>query len=161
MLLSESSPRSVLWITREDDDPRRGLILGLARTIRIELSLPFATFEIRTLDSNILKSLIRVEQRMQLLQSQAEGSEPDYEYAVRGQDVSICRYYPEEINAVSVADTECSQSKRLKIGTCGLVDTLEWVQEDISAPGEGEVQIEIKYIGLNFKVCLVSISGSE
>ncbi|CAI7578745.1 unnamed protein product [Penicillium pancosmium] len=152
-MLSESSLNSVLWITREaqlrNDDPRRGLILGLARTIRLELSLPFATCEIQILDSYITKSLVQLEQRMQL--AQAQDLEIDYEYAIRGQDVSIGRYYPEDITTVSVADTECSRSKRLRIGTCGLMDTLEWVQEDISAPGEGEVQVDIKYIGLNFK----------
>lgn len=156
-ILSESSPSSILWITREaqlrNDDPRRGLILGFARSIRLEFSLRFATFEIQTLDSNILKSLIKVEQRMQ--DANSEDSEPDYEYAVRGENVSVCRYYPQDITTVDVAESESNRSKKLKIGTCGLMNTLEWVQEDISIPGQGEVQVDIKYIGLNFKVCLV------
>jgi hypothetical protein len=159
-LLSESSPRSILWITRDTkDDPLRGLILGLARTIRLEFSLPFATFEIRALDSNTLKSLIKVELRLHLEPS--EDQVPDYEYSVRGHDVSICRYYPDEVNMPPIAETEGLWPKRLRIATCGLMDTLEWVQDEIRAPGEGEVQVEIKYIGLNFKVYSVCPSKSE
>jgi hypothetical protein len=44
----------------QPENPRWGLILGIARTLRLELSLPFSTVGLNTWDSNILISLIKI-----------------------------------------------------------------------------------------------------
>ncbi|KAK2795134.1 hypothetical protein FQN51_000553 [Onygenales sp. PD_10] len=54
----------ILWLTlatqMQCDDPRYGLILGVARTVRTELQLDFATVEVDGFESGSLQATLRV-----------------------------------------------------------------------------------------------------
>ena len=41
---------------------------------------------------------------------------------------------------------------RSGIESTGLLDSMFWGEDNIAAPGEGEVMIKVAYIGINFKV---------
>jgi NADPH:quinone reductase-like Zn-dependent oxidoreductase len=41
---------------------------------------------------------------------------------------------------------------KLNIGTYGLIDTLQWSQVAESKLGGDEVEVEVRYVGLNFRV---------
>jgi hypothetical protein len=153
--MTNSTPKSVLWLTPDIQmhckDPRWGLTLGVARTIRLELSLPFATFEMRDCDTATLQSLVKVHGAIQSCLD--SGMEPDYEYSAHDNTVFTSRYYPTAPSfRRDVTDPPKGLSKKLTIGTSGLLDTLQWMQVPSHPPGCDEVEVDIKVVGLNFKV---------
>ncbi|KAK2809700.1 hypothetical protein FQN50_003545 [Emmonsiellopsis sp. PD_5] len=62
--ISACDKSRVLWVTlaiqMQCDDPRYGLILGVARTVRTELQLDFATVEVDGFESGSLQATLRV-----------------------------------------------------------------------------------------------------
>ncbi|KAJ5631672.1 fatty acid synthase S-acetyltransferase [Penicillium longicatenatum] len=151
--IANSMPKSMVWITRgiqmRCTDPQWSLTLGMIRTLRLELSIPCATFEMTSIDQATLASLIKVQQKVQPPLNTT--LEPDYEYSSQGERVFTSRYFPTEVSTELEDTYKQSKSKRLAIATCGLLDTLHWVQFQIHPPGIGELEIEVKYVGLNFK----------
>jgi SAM-dependent methyltransferase len=160
--ISQTSPKSILWITRhiqlECKDPRWSHVLGLGRTLRLELSLPFATVEMDFLDQKLTSSFLNVFESFQ--SSINSGSEPDYEYSIQGERVYTSRYYPTLLDLSQDGEViEPNMTpKRLTIGTSGLLDSLHWIPTERIAPGVGEVEVEIRYVGLNFRVSGVFLS---
>jgi hypothetical protein len=160
--ISDATPQTILWITRDihmqPENPRWSLILGIARTLRLELSLPFATVGLTAWDSDSLTSLIKIYQTIQ--SSLPSGSDLDYEYVVRGGSIYTSRYHPTPLATQSISKDKATEvSKRLTIGTYGLLDSIHWVQDDTNPPGPGEVEIDIKYVGLNFRVCILYLGS--
>jgi hypothetical protein len=79
--------------------------------------------------------------------------EPDYEYSVEDDTVYTSRYYPTAAPCRQDAKHELPNlSKRLTIGTLGLLDTLGWKNVQAPPPGHGEIEVDVKFIGLNFRV---------
>lgn len=153
--VSEKSPESILWITYAAQaqcvDPRWGLVFGIARTIRWEFNLPFATFETTTFDSKSADLLVKVHEKFQT--SLASGVLPDYEYSTSADTVATPRYYPTKLTVHDQEKTSSSVPKKLQMGTFGLLDSVQWLpDEGIRSPGPGEVQVDIRYVGLNFRV---------
>jgi hypothetical protein len=154
--IATSTLKSMVWITggiqMRCTDPRWSLTLGMIRTLRLELSIPCATFEMTSIDQATLASLIKVQQKVQA--SLNTTLEPDYEFSSQGERVFTSRYFPAEVSTKLEDTNKQPKSKRLTIATCGLLDTLQWVQFLVRPPGIGELEIEVKYVGLNFKVCV-------
>lgn len=145
----------VLWLTRSAQigcqDPGHGLILGLARTIRTELSLEFATLELECLDSNSVDLTINVFQKFQRrLSSKDLGTE--YEYAVFKSVIYISRYRwtpaSKELNSTSPQNGP----RILSIHRRGFLDSLNWVNNKLSRLGSDDVELETRAVGLNFRV---------
>lgn len=154
--MATSAPKSMLWITHSTQircvDPRWSLTLGMMRALRLEFSIPCATFEMISADQATLNSLVKVQQKIQ--SSPDSALDPDYEYSSDGGKVYTSRYYPGQLSTNCEMAYEQPESKRLTIGTCGLLDTIQWVRCESQPPGSGELEIDIKYVGLNFKVCV-------
>lgn len=154
--MATSAPKSILWITRGTQmrcaDPRWSLALGMMRTLRLEFSIPCATFEMVSVDQATLSSLVKVQQKIQ--SSSNSALDPDYEYSSEGERVFTSRYYPGHLSTNRENAYEHPESKKLTVATCGLLDTIQWVRFEPQLPGSGELEIDIKYVGLNFKVCI-------
>lgn len=155
--MASSAPKSILWVTRGTQmrctDPRWGLTLGMMRTLRLEFSVPCATFEIMgPADQATMSSLVKVQKKIQ--SSPNSELDPNYEYSSEGERVFISRYYPGQLPTRLEKAYEQPESKRLTIVTCGLLDTIQWVRFERQLLGVGELEIDIKYVGLNFKVCV-------
>lgn len=158
--LSNSKSTGTLWVTKraqvECEDPRYGLVLGMARTIRSELSLDFATFEVDRFDLGSWEALVKLYEKFRRRRKEGDLN-PDYEYALYNGIVHTSRYH-----WVSAADQLCTvpevgAPKRLEIGKYGLLDSLSWGQIEMGEPVRDQVEVSIRCVGLNFKDVLVSM----
>ncbi|KAJ6172463.1 fatty acid synthase S-acetyltransferase [Penicillium chermesinum] len=155
--LSSGKVQSLLWITHGSqmysDNPYWSLALGLRRVLEREYSLPFATVELDAWDKDSLRCLLKIQTRLQQgLKSQIS---LDYEYAISDKQILICRHHQVQIPQEGVSQP--TKVKKLVAGTGGLLDTLKWVDDEERAPGSGEVEVDIRYVGLNFKDMMIAM----
>ncbi|KAH0539026.1 putative secondary metabolism biosynthetic enzyme [Glutinoglossum americanum] len=156
----------VLWLTRsaqlQCQDPRYGLILGLARTIRSELSIDFATLELDALDAQSFSTIPKVLGKFQRRRRDAE-LDPDFEYAVLRGVIHIPRFrwisVPRELSREVVREE--GVVKKLVIGKPGLLQTLQWERRPRKALKDDEVEVDIRAVGLNFKDVLIAMGIIE
>ena len=147
----------ILWATRSSQmsckDPRYSQVLGAARTIRSELLIDFATFEIDTLDDFSLEALANVLLRFD---ERTKGPEfdCDWEYALFERMIYIPRYLWISVAEQLLAVQREELPRKLEMGTQGSWQSLRWVQGSPIILKHDEIEIEIRAVGLNFKVRL-------
>lgn len=145
----------ILWLARPAQidclDHRHGLITGFARCIRSELLHDFATLEIQHLDSASVDSVIAVFRKFQQRVLSAEPN-PEMEYALHNDVVHVSRYHPvlvsKELGGALVGD----DPKHLRIDQYGQLGSLVWVQGGSVTIQDQEVEVDIRCVGLNFRV---------
>ncbi|KNG90606.1 putative polyketide synthase [Aspergillus nomiae NRRL 13137] len=146
----------LLWVTRsvqpECDDPRYALVLGLARTIRHEIMLHFATVEIDQVERSALQPVVHVFERL-LSQLDDPGASPEYEFAVREGSIQVPRFRWNSFEG-QVEASEIQAPRVLDIESYAMLDSLIWTCADITPNDlqKEEIEIDIKYVGLNFRV---------
>ncbi|KFZ23643.1 hypothetical protein V502_01879 [Pseudogymnoascus sp. VKM F-4520 (FW-2644)] len=159
-LVSHIKAEGILWVMRSAQmgcaDPRQSMTLGLTRTIRSELKIPFATLELDTTDNYALEQALEVFVKFNNRDETSE-MDPDYEYCLFEKRVYISRY-----NRISVSDELSetwseNQPLHLSIGRCGLLQTLGWIPYSPAILEDEDVIIEPRCVGLNFKDVLVSM----
>jgi SAM-dependent methyltransferase len=142
----------MLWVTMASQlrckDPRYSLVLGMARTIRNELSVDFATLE---MDNYSWTSLVKVFTKFQHREKDPE-IDPEYEYALAQGIIRIGRFdwfnVMKELSAPEIP----SAPKRLEIGRRGFLKTLGWVQQPETGLVGDQIEVEVRAVGMNFKV---------
>lgn len=153
----------LFWVTKSSqiqcEDPRAAMILGLARTARNEMAIELFTIEIESCASTpaIIGSILRILFRIHALDAQPASLDPDWEYAVLGNDVFVPRMHWQIMDhALSEAPyAQSSHFKCLNLRVPGVPQTMEWVNKDCPSLGDGEVWIKTKAVGLNFRVYIV------
>ncbi|KAL8720958.1 MAG: hypothetical protein Q9181_007806, partial [Wetmoreana brouardii] len=100
----------ILWVSLSSQvgcrDPRYSQILGVARTIRSELLIDFATFEIDKVDEVAFEALTNVFAKFQRRFKEHE-VDPDWEFALVEGVINIPRYHWVSVaNELSVASEE-------------------------------------------------------
>ena len=144
---SDVSQSGLLWPTKTTH-PSYAQVLGIARTLRSEMSLEFATLE--TVDF-APKAVLEVFQKFQGRATDDAGK-IDYEFAVRNDVIHIPRFQPHSVHQQLLETPLDSGIKCLEIGRPGKLQTLQWTQYEAGGPSDDEVEIEIKAVGMNFKV---------
>jgi SAM-dependent methyltransferase len=153
--VSQLQSAGVLWVTRSSqlgcEDPRYALIVGLARTIRSELSIDFATLELDQTDPPAWRALHQVFRKFQLRVRDPD-LDRDYEFALSNSTIHVGRFH--WVSVARALDDTCEGyiPRQLEIGKRGLLQTLRWVQGSPDQPMEDEVEVDVKAVGLNFKV---------
>ncbi|KAL4931451.1 uncharacterized protein BDV17DRAFT_288988 [Aspergillus undulatus] len=156
----EQSQSLILWVTKmcqlHCDDPRYGLIFGFARTMRHEKAADFCTFETDAFDEHVASSLVQVIEKL-TWSRELPDTDPEYEFALYQGQIHVGRCH-----WVSPADHIQSHSskdlpRRLDIESLGSIDTLRWTAFESPQLEEGQVEIEMHYIGLNFRDILVAL----
>ncbi|OJJ30102.1 hypothetical protein ASPWEDRAFT_164008 [Aspergillus wentii DTO 134E9] len=150
----------ILWLTRAGQmnckDPRWAQSLGLARTVRNELAVDMATLELDSLGREASAAVAQVLHKFQR-RGNSEDYDPDYEWVLDNGKIHIGRFH-----WFSVSDTlsrtrpSCALPKRLEIGKRGFLGTLGWVQQPTRVLIEGQVEIEVRAVGMNFKDVLIA-----
>ncbi|KAH8646185.1 putative polyketide synthase [Xylariales sp. PMI_506] len=151
----------VLWLTHPAQigctDPRYGLILGLARTIRKELTVDFWTVELQQLDSvnlSLASSIIQSFQGRFL----TGGRKLDSEYVIRDGVIHIGRYHWLRTSQELEAPLDGSDPKQLMIDQYGLLDSLYWLQRgSVTLLEPDEVEMDIHCVGLNFRDIMMAM----
>ena len=170
-----------MWITRgatiESESPMSNLMTGMARCIRAENpSLALTTLDLdyeRPIDD-----VTNIDNFLQVLASLANTTihtRPDWEYAVRDNKILIQRILLEQ-GVNDMLSTFLTQPKpeqavfkkferalALRIGTPGRLDTFQFEDDPIynRSLKAGDVELETKGIGLNFKDIMAAMGQLE
>lgn len=150
----------VFWVTKpchiRVQDPRYAQVIGLARVIRSELLIEFATCEIDDVDG--VSSLVGQAFEKFRTRHDEDTLNPDFEYAIENGVIKIGRYFPFVMMDGFIQDTEGERMK-VVIGTPGRLNTLHWVRQPEPAPLEDhDLEIEMHAVGVNFKDVLVGMN---
>ncbi|KAK7997611.1 hypothetical protein PG989_005651 [Apiospora arundinis] len=89
-------------------------------------------------------------------------ADPEYEFVVSDGQILIPRLHWETIsNAFMHRDKEDTTKKvcqkSLRVPSAGRLQTMCWEEAEIVSPGEGEILVETRAAGLNFKDLLISL----
>lgn len=149
----------LLWVTKSlqitCDDPGFALVLGMARTLRNELSSKFATVEVDQFDNIAIASVVNVMCALNV-QSQRPWLDPDYEYALQDGKILLPRSEWSSLDQQLTDVPHLSAARSLDIKFNGMFDSLTWAvsMSPVSEPNlkKGEVEVDMKYVGMNFRV---------
>lgn len=162
----------ILWVTGASQfgcvDPRYAPAIGVARVLRTETGVDFATLELEDFGPGGLSFVpgVLVEfQRRSVEQQHDHQASPEAEWVVAGGKVLTGRYHfvkvPEELKACVCEDEETGSLgviKKLEQHRAGLASTLFWKQnlQPPASLGAGMVRVKVMAVGMNFKVRLQS-----
>jgi hypothetical protein len=158
-VLADIGSANLLWVTRPSqldvEDPRFSQTLGFARTVRSELSIPFATLELDVLNATAFDKIVKVFNK---LQETASDPQPEYEYILKDDIILTGRYHwintKKELSLASPSD---SQALKLDIGRPGLLTSLGWTSYALETLGADEVVVAPRSVGMNFRDLLVAM----
>lgn len=147
----------VLWVTRaiqiDCKDPRQAPTLGLSRAMRTELSVSLATLELESLTTPAYDAIVKVFDKFQA-RSSSGAIDPDWEYTFHNGIINIGRFHwvsvAKELSSIITEDSPV----KLDIGRPGLLRSLGWIKYPLNPLGPDDVQIDVQYVGLNFRVSL-------
>ncbi|THC94268.1 hypothetical protein EYZ11_006241 [Aspergillus tanneri] len=157
-----ASVKRILWVTHSIQmrclDPRFGQILGLARTLRLELNIDFGTFEVDSFNEDTISTVMQVYQQ---LGSDIPGSDArEYEFILSQGAVhtgrAILTKVADQLEAKDQFDVY-----QLDIGTVGDLSTLGWKPIRGREAGPHEVEVKASYMALNFKDLMMSLGVVE
>lgn len=156
IFMSRIQDAGILWVTGAAQigcqNPDYSLILGMARTLRAEYLIDFATLELESFDDAVAwRATANVLHEFQH-RARDSDNDPTLEYALSDGRVQISRYHWVSVSNELMSAKNNSYPKRLKISKPGIMNTLAWKQDEpIELKGDF-VEIETLAVGLNFKV---------
>lgn len=154
-LLGNLNSTGILWVTKFTQsgggNPLFALVLGVARTLRIELSIDSGVFEVDNTQSLFCDTLQSVFEKFQRRTKDSD-MDPEYEYAWIDGVVKVGRFHWKSIPQQFYEHQDVEHAKRLQIGKHGLLKTLFWEDYRPVAPVDSQVEIETRAIGMNFRV---------
>ena len=116
-----------LWVTGACQlgcqDPRYALIMGMARTIRVELNLDFATLELEAFDENGLNTVSEVLEGFHNRVHDPELS-PTLEWAYADGRIQVSRYHWISVNKQLLDSQRQSCSRMLEIQKLRFINSL-------------------------------------
>lgn len=155
-----SSSNDVLWVTKsvqmDCEDPRYGLVLGVARTIRLEEHVNFGTLEVDEFNDASADALVKVFIKFQQQRHYRNHQWKEYEFALSDGVIYVGRHHWDSIDDYLLSHAADTNQRTLDITSYGVLDTLHWAQKQIQPPKPDEFEIKMKYIGLNFRVYRLS-----
>lgn len=146
----------ILWVTGpaqiSTQNPYHAMVLGLARTLRLELGSIFATLELDTIvpGPSQCDAIVQVFRKLQARASLSYGS-MDCEFAFANGNICIPRFITSDIDGLLRKNMDSMPTaKRLFIKNPGLLSSLQWgLQSRASALLDGEVEVHVRTASLN------------
>lgn len=153
----------LIWVTPASqincEDPRAAMVLGLARAVRTEYLRDLFTVEVdgsSTTVSAAIKAITEILRRSHALHANPEPTGYDYEYIIVEGEILVPRFHWQTTARALARDAERSSngstSKQLTMTAPGLLHTMMWTEAEIKKPTKGEILVETKAVGLNFRV---------
>jgi hypothetical protein len=131
------------------------MIVGISRTIRNELSVPFAVLELDSTGPPAWEATVKTFEKLQRRSTDSSKLDCDYEFVLVNGHVNIGRFHwlsvRKELSKLAL-ETGLTSQKRLEIGRRGLLQTLQWVQQPFRDVAADKVEVEVRAAGMNFKV---------
>ncbi|KAK2758837.1 Type I Iterative PKS [Arachnomyces sp. PD_36] len=157
--LSNAKGRTV-WVTRPSqmscENPRYGYIQGLARTIRYEVMLDFATFEIDNLDATAGKRVVDVYEKF-VRQFETDYRDPEFEFALHQGTIHTSRFHWMPLEKHQFRSPEFNTPKKLEVVRPGDLDSFTWAEKHVGELGPDDVEVNITHVGLNFRDLMISL----
>lgn len=145
----------ILWLSRaaqiQSTDPAYGLVIGIARTLRLEMSMDFWTVELQNLDDTTVTAAASIAAKF-FNRSREAARTVDCEFSVHNGGIHIGRYDWSPISAELQPPLEEDAPKQMVVGQPGRLDSIHWVQQAPQALQAEEVEITIRCTGMNFRV---------
>lgn len=161
-LVQSLKDSGILWVTGLSQiqcrDPRFAQVNGIARAIRNEMLIDFATCEVDDVGSS-LEKLIDVFERFQIRQED-EILKPEFEYAILNNIVYVGRYHSFSVQDELQITLNSAGSIALRTSKPGRLAALHWAHEEIRTLKGDDVEIDTHATGLNFKVSY-DVSGGR
>ncbi|KAF1843632.1 polyketide synthase [Cucurbitaria berberidis CBS 394.84] len=151
----------IFWPTRLSQmhvtDPRYGQVIGFARTIRNESGIDFAVCQtdLDFADDKIFEVFKRFTERQT-----GDILKPELEYVIANGQVQTGRYYPHSIPDELVT-TKPDGPALLTVEKGSRLRGLHWERQNEQTPQGDEVQIDVRYIGLNRKDVLIATGAID
>ncbi|KAF7551441.1 hypothetical protein G7Z17_g5025 [Cylindrodendrum hubeiense] len=153
----------VLWLTGLAQigctNPAYGLVLGLARTIRVELSMDFWTVELDTFDTSTADTIASIARKFR--RRSLTNHVMDKEYSLSDGIVYVGRYHWTSLHTELESRPQDDDPKQLVVGQAGLIDSLHWVQHQRTVLQADEVEIEDIMIAMGILQGLEECIGLE
>lgn len=156
--MARAVEKQILWLTHsmyhDCEDPHFGLTHGLVRTLRLEMKLDITIFEVDALDALAAKTLVNVYEKIRR-DRLINDKDCDYEFALYKGAVYVGRCHD-----VSHRPRNCSTNhvpQKLELATLGAMQSLQWTQSQTGERliGKGQIELDVHYVGLNFRVRLI------
>ncbi|WYZ36126.1 hypothetical protein EsH8_XI_000009 [Colletotrichum jinshuiense] len=152
----------IFWLTGpcqvgETVKPEYAPLLGFARVLRTELGLDFVTLELESFSTAEAAEVIKqVYGEFEKRISDEPDANPEYEWAYVEGKVLIGRYRYVKVAQESEELLKGMTVRKLEQLKPGLTDTLCW--KPLTAPvlENGQVRIDVKAIGMNYKDLLIA-----
>ncbi|GFF25207.1 lovastatin nonaketide synthase [Aspergillus udagawae] len=153
---SQFTKGRTLWLMRSvqlvesDPDPARALTLGVMRTMRQEMARGPSTVEIEQLEDAAMHRVIDIFEKVKTYDDN-QSPDPDHEFVLKDNDIYVGRFQWSSLDGVITSAPETG-SRILDIGSHGMLDTLKWsLSGRRPVMAEGDVEVDIKCVGLNFR----------
>ncbi|EFY94490.2 polyketide synthase [Metarhizium robertsii ARSEF 23] len=174
-----SHKAKILWVTPASQvgdvkDPRAAMVLGFARTVRNERSLPFFTIEVDETTTSAVATASAICRILQHAGSEQlnnrEFIDPDYEYAIIKGEVLVPRLHRQTISkafqSTQLGDDcetdDLMTDRHITMKMPGLLHTITWSKGESSrSPAEGDIVVETRAVGLNFRDVLIALGIIE
>jgi hypothetical protein len=161
--IAKNASRTILWVTGAAQvrcsNPRYGMLLGLARTIRTEYSAQLATLELDDFGASSWHAITTVLRTLQR-ESTREGK-PDMEFVLADRSIKVGRFFWTSVTEQLVTGHGEESGRKLDIAKRGMLSTLYWRGYSQNEPQGDWVQVKVHAAGLNFKDVLVSMGLVE
>lgn len=148
-----NSESGILWVTKPTQtscqDPKYAPVIGLARTLRAELGVDFATCEVDDLTaSTTLKALGDV---FHEFHGRSTSRIMDLEFSITAGLTRVNRIFPSSLDdGIKPWSDHCRAAA--EISRPGRLESLQWVEKPSLSLGADEIEIEVHAVGLNFRV---------
>ncbi|KAL2062583.1 hypothetical protein VTL71DRAFT_5655 [Oculimacula yallundae] len=159
-LLGSLQATGILWVTRSCQvactDPRYAMVIGVARVLRTEMTMDFATLELGNLDDAgiaIIPGILREFQNRIV----EEDVNTTSEWAHVDGKVLISRYHFIKVADELKTERNDTAVRKLELQKPGLVDSLYWKQVTLPELAHDDVQVDVRAVGLNFKDILIAM----
>ncbi|KAF6790304.1 polyketide synthase [Colletotrichum sojae] len=152
----------ILWLTGPCQvgkavEPNYAPAIGFARVLRTELGINFATLELDNFSTAAVARVIDVLGEFEKRVSDDPDSNPEYEWAYTDGKILIGRYHSTILSEDSQTPPPPEMTvRKLEQKRPGLTDTLFWKPLAPTPLQSGEVRIDVKAIGMNYKDVLIA-----
>lgn len=150
-----SSDCGLFWVTKPSQtrckDARYAMAIGLARTIRSEMGIDFATCQVDNIDTLVAATAVAKVFRKFHQRETGAAFGSDFEYSISDNSTCVSRILPFSLDDKDLHLASFDKAV-LGIGQEGQLDTLRWVVEPAVSPIGDEVEVEVHSVGLNFRV---------
>lgn len=148
-----NSGSGIFWVTKPTQifcqDPKYAPVVGLARTLRAELGVSFATCEVDDLTSSTtLKAVADV---FHQFHGRSLSGISDVEFSITAGLTRVNRIFPSSLDDGNKPLSDGYRAA-MEISRPGRLESLHWVEMPSLSLGANDIEIEVHAVGLNFRV---------